>query len=153
MKRNKTLIPLSHDHHHGLLLAQMLRKNALEYRTLPNLPDQKAKYAIDFFYSDLIKHFRLEEDILYPFVKGLDRSLDEMFIEIISEHKKIEEYINKLKNNNEIIEIIDIMDTLGKLLESHIRKEEKIVFPKIELVLGEEKLRQLDVEILRKSNH
>ncbi|MGE5409590.1 MAG: hemerythrin domain-containing protein [Clostridiales bacterium] len=149
MKRSKTLIPLSHDHHHGLLLAQMLKKNAPEYRTLPNLPDQKAKYAIDFFYSDLIKHFRVEEDILYPFVKGLDRSLDEMFIEIISEHKKIEEYINRLKNNNEIV---DIMDTLGKLLESHIRKEEKIVFPKIELVLGEEKLRQLEVEISRKQN-
>lgn len=149
MKRSKTLIPLSHDHHHGLLLAQMLKKNAPEYRTLPNLPDQKAKYAIDFFYSDLIKHFRVEEDILYPFVKGLDRSLDEMFIEIISEHKKIEEYINRLKNNNEIV---DIMDTLGKLLESHIRKEEKIVFPKIELVLGEVKLRQLEVEISRKQN-
>lgn len=149
MKRNKTLIPLSHDHHHGLLLAQMLKKNAPEYRTLPNLPDQKAKYTIDFFYSDLIKHFRIEEDILYPFIKGLDRTLDEMFIEIISEHKKIEEYINKLKNNGEIV---DIMDTLGKLLESHIRKEEKIVFPKIELVLGEEKLRQLDMEMMRNSN-
>jgi iron-sulfur cluster repair protein YtfE (RIC family) len=43
------------------------------------------------------------------------------------------------KKNN----IEDILDELGMLLDNHIRKEERILFPKIEEILSDEELRNI----------
>jgi iron-sulfur cluster repair protein YtfE (RIC family) len=140
MKRHIALQPLTRDHHQGLILAQMIKKGAPQYRGMPADPEGKTEYTLSFYKTDLSKHFKEEEEILFPFVKAKDESLDLLIDEIISEHRKIETLVNSLKtkNNSE-----QILDELGKLLESHIRKEERNLFTEIEKILSEDELKIL----------
>jgi iron-sulfur cluster repair protein YtfE (RIC family) len=140
MKRHNSLISLSHDHHHGLILAQLIKKNAPKYKNLPNTIDGKVEYTIYFYNTELVKHFRQEEEILFPPSKGKDESLDILIGEIITEHKKIRILVEALKTKNHFEEILD---ELGNLLESHIRKEERKLFPEIEKVIAEDEMMKI----------
>jgi iron-sulfur cluster repair protein YtfE (RIC family) len=137
MKRHKSLISLSHDHHHGLVLSQLIKKNAPEYKNLPKTIEGKVEYTINFYKAELIKHFRQEEEILFPAAKGKDKKVDLLIDEIISEHRRIGDLVNKLKPENDQVQLLD---ELGNLLESHIRKEERNLFPEIEKILSEDEL-------------
>jgi len=145
MPRSRYLIPLSHDHHHALKLAQMLRKNAPQMESTPESPFEKARRALEFYESDLVVHFAEEEKILYPFVRGRSKDVDELFKEIFSEHKLIKELVEGLSKEETGLE--EKLDLLGKLLESHIRKEERELFPKIQAVFSEEELSKLNGKI------
>ena len=140
MKRHKSLYPLSHDHHHGLILAQLIKKNAPKYKNLPNTIDGKIEHAIYFYNKELVKHFHNEEEVLFPSVKRRNESLDKLIQEIISEHKKIKSLVDLLKTTNNYE---DVLDELGNLLESHIRKEERKLFPEIENVLSATELEKI----------
>jgi len=41
IKRDKALHILSHDHHHGLILAQLIKKGSPQYKNLPNTTEGK----------------------------------------------------------------------------------------------------------------
>ena len=41
----------------------------------------------------------------------------------------------------------DILNELGVLLESHIRKEERVLFEKIQNLLSDEELKQLEIKL------
>ena len=137
MKRHPALYKLSHDHHKGLILAQQLKKGAPQYKGMPSTPDDKKQYAISFYNTELVKHFSDEEKILFPAVRNLNNELDKLIDDIVSEHRKMESLVQKLEKTNHIE---NIMDELGILLEKHIRKEERKLFPKIQDLLSEEEL-------------
>ena len=63
MKRHTALIPLSQDHHHGLLLAQLIKKNAPEYKGLPKDLIGKMNYTNDIYNTELEHHFEDEEKL------------------------------------------------------------------------------------------
>jgi iron-sulfur cluster repair protein YtfE (RIC family) len=140
MKRHKSLIPLSHDHFHGLKAASMLKKDAPVFKNLPNDPEGKRKYILDFFESDLIDHFKKEEEILYPISRGKSKELDEIWVEIFNEHKKIFELVDLIRNSSNIN---NDLNSLGEALEDHIRKEERILFPLIEKNCSEIELQKI----------
>ncbi len=129
IKRHKSLAPLSREHHSGLILAQLIKKGAPDYKNLPKTTSEKVKYTIEFYKSELVEHFASEEEILYPAVKNKSKEIDELFIEIISEHKKIKQLVVQLESGENKS---DILNELGVLLELHIRKEERILFEEIE---------------------
>ncbi len=137
IKRHKALHILSHDHHHGLILAQLIKKDSPRYKNLPDTTEGKKKYLIRFYNDDLIKHFEDEEKILFPVVNGKDDEIDNLIEEIITEHRKIEQLINRIESDEDVE---NTLDELGNLLESHIRKEERNLFMKIQSVLTEEEL-------------
>ena len=66
--RHPSLIPLSHDHHHGLALALRCRKQALGQIKPMGLVGlkERAKEFHDFFTGNLVQHFRAEEEVLFP---------------------------------------------------------------------------------------
>jgi len=140
MKRHKSLYSLSHDHHHGLILAQLIKKNAPKYKNLPNTIDGKVEYTVNFYNVELKKHFRQEEEILFPAVKGKDKKISSLIDEIISEHRKIETLVDSLKEKENQTEILD---ELGYLLESHIRNEERNLFSEIEKLLSDDELMKI----------
>ena len=144
MKRNPALYTLSHDHHQGLILAQQLKKGAPQYKGMPSTLEDKKEYTLSFYKTELVKHFRDEEEILFPAVKNKNDELDRKIAEIISEHRKMESLI---KNLEEIDQLQNLLDELGWLLEKHIRKEERDVFMEIENVLTEEELQVISEEI------
>lgn len=134
MKRHKSLIPLSQDHHHGLIVAQLAKKSAPEYKDLPNDPDGKAEYALHAWESEISIHFKNEEKILFPFVKGKNDELDRLIEEILDEHKNIRSDFEAIKTK---INLVEDLDKMGKDLEAHIRKEERLLFNKIQEIFGD----------------
>jgi len=137
MKRHPALHPLSHDHHQGLILAQQLKKGAPQYKGMPSTLEGKKDYAVSFYKSELVQHFKDEEEILFPSVLGKNEKVDSLIQEVISEHRKLESLVNELEKTNQLE---NVMDELGQLLEKHIRKEERILFVEIENILLDDEL-------------
>ena len=146
IKRHKALHILSHDHHHGLILAQLIKKGSPQYKNLPNTTEGKKDYSIRFYNDELIKHFDDEENILFPVVNGKDDEMDNFIEEIIIEHKKIKQLINQLESDEDVE---NTLDELGNILESHIRKEERDLFIKIQEILTEDELTALENQLTR----
>ncbi len=144
IKRDKALHILSHDHHHGLILAQLIKKGSPQYKSLPNTIDGKKDYSIRFYNDELIKHFEDEEKILFPFVNGKDDEIDNLIEEIIIEHKKMKQLVNQLESGEDVE---NTLDEFGSILESHIRKEERDLFMKIQEILTEEELTDLEKQL------
>ena len=128
MKRHKNLTPLSREHHGTLILAQLLKKGAPAYKDLPALPHTKSIYAKKYFIEHLQSHFDKEEKMLEK-VKLYNSEISLLTDEIIQEHQQLKTLFNEL-NEKSVSEIK--LDLLGKALENHIRKEERILFPAIE---------------------
>lgn len=137
MKRHPALYTLSHDHHQGLILAQQLKKGAPQYKGMPSTLEDKKEYTLSFYKTELVKHFQDEENILFPAVENKNVEVDKLIAEIISEHRKIEALVSELEKTNNLEAVLD---ELGKLLEKHIRKEERELFVEIEKVLPDEEL-------------
>lgn len=60
MKRHPALVPLSHDHHQVLVIAQQLR------RATADSTGELASAFLATWESDEKRHFRLEEELLLP---------------------------------------------------------------------------------------
>lgn len=150
MRRNKSLIPLSHDHFHGLIIAQLIKKGNPPYHELPEGFLDKVKCTLEFYKYDLKKHYTVESEVLYPFVKGRDITIDKMFDQLFEEQQKILSIIDSLKTANDVE---DRLNVLGHTLENSIRKEERQLFSRIELVLPYERLNELEGKIIAAKGH
>lgn len=144
MKRHSAIVPLSHDHHHALILAQALKKNAPKTGLGSKSAEEKTEAAINSYNTELIPHFNHEEVLLFPLALGKDEELDKMIHDILEEHDKIRSSIETLRDGD----LEENLDAFGKLLENHVRTEERTLFPKIEEVVGEEELNILNGQII-----
>jgi len=145
MKRHNSLIPLSRQHHETLIVAQLIKKGAPVYKGLPEDIEGKREYLLNFFKADLVNHFEAEERILIPIVSGKNKELDLFNERIISDHKKIVNYIEEIGRQRNIK---DNMNELGNLLSGHIRFEERIYFELIQKILPELLLNKLENVLL-----
>jgi iron-sulfur cluster repair protein YtfE (RIC family) len=125
MKRHESIAPLSRDHHEALILAQLLKSNDPNYKGLPTTVEGKATYAIDFFHQKLWPHFQQEEQML-ALVQNTHVDIDDLSREIIAEHESL---VNYFKNIITISPDEVLLNNIGVLLEQHIRKEERQLFP------------------------
>jgi len=139
MKRYEALAPLSSEHHSSLLLAQLLKKNAPVYKGLPTNAKDKAAYALQQFTSVIVKHFQQEESILEK-VKDCHADISYLAEEIIKEHRQMAGLFLSLDS---VSEPEHIMDKLATMLEDHIRKEERILFPLLQQHCSEEQLQEI----------
>jgi len=144
MKRHPALYLLSHDHHQGLILAQQLKKGAPQYKGMPSTLEEKKNYTVSFYNNELKSHFKEEEEILFPLAKNRTPELDIMMNEIVDEHRKMEKLVNEIEKTTDLK---NVLDSLGWLLEKHIRKEERKLFPAIEKILTEGELSELKTKL------
>jgi iron-sulfur cluster repair protein YtfE (RIC family) len=128
MKRHIALQPLSREHHQGLLLAQLLRNDAPDYRGLPTDLPGKIQYAIEQFQQLLLPHFKKEE-ILFQKSTGLHADLDSLIKDAIAEHTTLQKLFAALKEGTTDSHKLH---TIGTLLYDHIRREERLLFPLLE---------------------
>ena len=139
MKRHESLAPLSREHHGALILAQLLKRNAPNYKGLPTTIIDKAAYAIQFYKDDLEKHFKKEEAMLKK-VSPIHPSIATVADEIVSEHQLLKKLFLSIKY---AADQEAILNELGNELDAHIRKEERILFPLIQQHCPEELLQKL----------
>ncbi len=139
MKRHEAIAPLSREHHTSLILAQLLKKNAPAYKGLPDTIAEKATYAQELFQNSIQKHFEQEEAML-DLVTDCDAELTSITKEIKNEHKDLTVLFHSLETATDLT---GTMDTLGTALEKHIRKEERILFPLLQLHCSDEQFQQI----------
>jgi hemerythrin-like domain-containing protein len=139
IKRHDSLKDLSRHHMIGLHLALKLKRAGKEESRLTI--EEIVKDADDFWNPDGQEHFREEEEILLPAYAQFEDINRTEIIELLLEHVQIRSLFDKLLKSKEAD--LNVMHELGALLETHIRKEERVVFPMIEKALPEEKLQEL----------
>jgi iron-sulfur cluster repair protein YtfE (RIC family) len=129
--RHPSLLPLSHDHHHGLALALRCRKQALgQIKPMGAVGlRERAAEVLAFNDSNLIAHFRAEEEVLFPMLRSVVPQSVPMIDQLGREHEQIREAMAQLKTGAGLAKAIF---DLGDLLERHIRKEERELFPLFE---------------------
>lgn len=135
--RHPSLVPLSHDHHHGLVVARRLRRAVSE--------DERRRAAeafVRFIDGDGGDHFREEEDLLFPLVAAsLDESA-ELVERATLDHLQLRTAAVRLRRTQGP-PAADVLRALGDRLEAHIRLEERELFPLAERVVPESELQAL----------
>ncbi len=129
--RHPGLIPLSHDHHHGLALALRCRKQALG-QLKPMGPEglrARAEEFVHFFSTSLAPHFRAEEEIVFPLINAVSAEGKTLIERLVQEHGQIRAMITRLEAGHGLGKLL--FDA-GDLLERHIRCEERELFPLFE---------------------
>lgn len=149
MKRHESLITLSHDHHEGLIIAQLLRKDVPDYEGMPTSVQGKVEHLQKYYQNDLSVHFFKEEDVLFPAVTGLSDEIAQLVQELISQHQQIKSAIALVFRQEASA---DSLHELGLLLRDHIRKEERQLFPQIQEMATEELLNELHAK-LKEEDH
>ncbi|WP_312323734.1 hemerythrin domain-containing protein [Soonwooa sp.] len=129
MKRNENIIPLSHDHHFGLLCCWKIRQGLKKEVELSRIQ----KY-VDYFWNQHLKeHFKEEEEILFPYLK------DEFSNRVAKEHQDLEVLFNEISENLSI----QNFEAFANLLDDHIRYEERQWFPHLEQNLNKNQLLEI----------
>lgn len=144
--RHPSLIALSHDHHHGLALALRCRKQALGQLKPMGVAGlrERAKEFLDFFAANLVAHFRAEEEVLFPVLRDAVPASVSMLDELIKHHEQIRSAVLQLEAGTGLAKLIF---DLGDLLERHIRREERELFPLFEEHLEARKAEAIGVEM------
>ncbi len=144
--RHASLVPLSQDHHHGLALALKCRKQALgQIRPMgaEGLRERAREFLV-FYESNLVPHFRAEEEVLFPLLRSAVPASEEMIDELVQNHAQIRQATPQLEAGTGLAKLIF---DLGDLLERHIRKEERELFPLFEQHVDREKAEIAGVEM------
>jgi hemerythrin-like domain-containing protein len=146
--RHSSLISLSHDHHHGLALALRCRKQALGQIKPTGRAglQERAAEVLRFYSSNLMAHFRAEEEVLFPLLLSAAAESAPLVAKLTREHREIRDVIGQLKTETGLGK--SIFD-LGDLLERHIRLEERELFPLFEQRLAPAEAENAGEEIKR----
>lgn len=133
--RHPSLIALSHDHHQGLALALRCRKQALgQIRPMGTAGlRERAKEIDDFYRTNLCAHFRAEAEILFPLMRAAVPDCVALLDELLGQHEQLREAVLAVAAGRGLAKAIF---DLGDLLERHIRKEERELFPLFEAHVG-----------------
>jgi len=141
MKRHPALLTLTHDHHHALVWARRLR---LAGDTTERERLETARGFLAFFDAETIRHFREEEELLFPLIAEHLGAVPDDVTQLLAQHVEMHALVHRLGRSVEegAVPPEDVR-TLGRQLEAHIRLEEKQVFPEIEHTVPEADLASL----------
>lgn len=143
MKRDKSLHPLSWDHHAALTSVVFTRK-LLKSGADQNRLSQVAQEYADFYESGLLPHFRHEEEWLLPRYLRHVPVDDPDVVRLLTEHVVLHRLVLDLRVANETRQDLSLpLGALTDRLEAHVRFEERELFPKVESLLSAEELREL----------
>lgn len=139
MKRHPALAPLSRDHQHTLAVAQRLR------RATPDSASQAAAAFLAVWDLEGRQHFRVEEEILLPAYASHGDPGHPAIIRVLLDHMNIRSDAERLSAESSL----QTLHRLGERLASHVRLEERELFPLIEESLPDAQLSALGARLLQ----
>jgi len=131
MKRNVNIIPLSRDHHYGLLFCWKIRQGLAKGIPL----DRIRPYVLHFWKNNLEEHFQEEETLLFRDM------FDPLCLRAMEEHRQIKDLVMAIDGSGAWVQ--SYYSGLADMVDKHIRFEEREVFPFLETKLSEEQLTQV----------
>ena len=129
MKRHPGLIPLSHDHHDALVLAQglILGRSQAPRSDWPTSRRAQVDRVVAFFANTLRSHFEAEEAHVFPAAVAHLAGEASLVAQLLDEHDAIRTRIHDLERDPTTD--LDVrLPSLGRLLEAHVRREERVLF-------------------------
>jgi hemerythrin-like domain-containing protein len=137
IKRNKNLVLLSHDHHDGLMIVWKIRQGLRFLVSNVRIAD----FVANAFATHLQPHFIEEEELLFVKLSAQD----ELRIKAEGEHAAIRNKVAALQPASQAK--VEDLEEFAKLLEEHIRFEERVLFPHIEQHINNEDLEKIGATI------
>jgi len=98
----------------------------------------------EFFANQLVPHFRAEEEVLFPQMRALVPESESIIEQLIRDHQQLRAAMPQLESG---VGLGKLVFDLGDLLERHIRKEERELFPLFEQHVGETGAETIEDEI------
>ncbi len=136
MLRDKSLIPLSHQHQHALALCVRIdRAGRIPESALAAWQAEVAEH----FRSEISVHFAAEEKVLFPEARRFS-DLVPLVEELLSEHAALrsdfaQAEVGRLTS--------DELSMFAARLSAHVRKEERQLFERMQEWMGAEELADL----------
>jgi hemerythrin-like domain-containing protein len=144
-RRHNSLIPLSHDHHHALVLCLRIHRGLGSQRDDADWLKTMAEKALQFYETSLTPHFKAEEEVLFPAMQKFPE-VTELIEELLREHRTLENFIARFQHLNSS-EFEEPLSQFADLLKAHIRKEENSLFPIYEKLISEESADKIGQQI------
>jgi len=138
LKRIPALKPLSMDHHLGLVLAIKAKKTATQDLSSD---EQQAVWTALLAHAEdvLLSHFDIEESYLATALsKCGDPHLDQLVERLYQEHASLRSLLSPDSDRN-----ATNLQSLGELLEQHIRFEERELFEAAQTALDDDTLQAI----------
>ena len=131
MLRDKSLIPLSHQHQRALALCVRIDRA----QPIPEADFEAWQAEIEQHFEQEIRvHFAVEESVLFPAARGLPE-LSPMVGDLIAEHASLREsfYQAGARRMSE-----ESLLAFAQQLSTHIRKEERLLFEGLQELMSAE---------------
>ena len=140
MLRHKSLHPLSHQHHNGLALCVVLERSLAQNQSEANVARLAAK-VWDRFELELVNHFALEEELLFPSIQS-ELGPSPMVAELVAQHRQLERMAHLIQDDSTEVNLL----AFAALLRNHIRREENELFEQVQGRLSPETMERLGRE-------
>lgn len=135
MKRASELRSLSNDHHRALVIAKRAKNaNSESGKTTADIWQEIENY----YSTELENHFRIEETYIASHLEALGET--ELVERLYKEHQEIRSYFGPESTRS----ATDLTD-FGKLLEQHVRFEERELFGVAQELLSSDALASIEV--------
>jgi hemerythrin-like domain-containing protein len=140
MLRDKSLIPLSHQHQHALALCVRIDRA----QPIPATDLEIWQSEIEHSFEQEIRiHFSAEEQVLFPAASEFSELIP-VVEDLIADHIALRESFSQAKTKSMSTETLP---AFAKYLCNHIRKEERQLFERLQQLMSPEKLSALGVQL------
>lgn len=128
MKRQRPLVPYSHEHHHALSQARRLLRGSAG-NAVARIAASRS--FLDFYDTRVVSHLSREEEQLFPrALASQDSDLKRHVESALADHQEIRMLVARLRAAviGGRTPTVGEMRALGELLTDHVRFEERVVF-------------------------
>ena len=141
-RRHKSLIPLSRQHNHALILSLLIRRrDGIEAGDAKWLESTAARVRRAYD-AELAGHFEVEESALFP---DMERYLGRL--KLIEKLREEHQLLRGLVRDIQSAPAFGICDDFSATLVAHVRKEERQLFAEFEKRMPPEEALKLGREI------
>jgi hemerythrin-like domain-containing protein len=140
MLRDKSLIPLSHQHQRALALCVRIDRA----QPIPDRDLEAWQAEIEqHFRQEIAVHFSAEEQVLFPAARHFGELIS-LVDELIAEHAVLRESFSRAEAHSMTSEGLP---AFAQQLSAHIRKEERQLFERMQQCLNAEELAVLGTKL------
>jgi hemerythrin-like domain-containing protein len=140
MLRDKSLIPLSHQHQKALALCVRIDRA----QPIPEADLEVWQSEIEQHFDQEIKfHFSAEEQVLFPVAENFSELIP-LVQELIADHAALRELFLQAKARRMSAESLP---ALAQQLSTHIRKEERHLFERLQQLMNPKELADLGAHL------
>jgi hemerythrin-like domain-containing protein len=140
MLRDKSLIPLSHQHQHALALCVRIERASPIPRANVNAWQDEISLLCR---AEISIHFDAEERLVFPAARRF-AELNSLVDELLTDHRDLRKAFGRAEA--QAMSVADLLN-FSTRLSAHIRKEERQLFERLQELLSREELDQLGREL------